>query len=394
MISFSAIPRLHAVGSVFLAGLVCVATVTGLDRASIGAEWSLTGKVDQRFEFDDNARLRSSGSDVLYGSTTSPEGRYRYRSPTLDFNVFARLDFSRYSDSLFDTEDQELRTSSTYRTERGIFALDGNLERDSTRTSEVDDTGNFETLATRLSYNVRPSYSYQLSQRDLVRLNFDYTGVDYDTRSLTGYRFYSGGASWENVYSRQTTLSIGVNASLQDAENATQSSFYVLQVGAVHSFSPRLQVSASAGPRFSEQETPLGTDTGIGVQFAAGVDYSISEQTTISATVSQSVTPSSGGASRERRTINVSANHQFLPRLTFVLPAYFQDDSDPNTNSTASDRTYFSVSPGLRWQITQDWDLSANYRYRWQEQGSGATASSHAAIVGFNYHPKAWFLAR
>lgn len=366
----------------------------GADRDAIGDEWSLTGKIDQRFEFDDNARLRSSGSDVLYGSTTSPEGRYRYRSPTLDFNVFGQLDFSRYSESEFNTEDQELRSSTTYRTERGNFALDANLERDSTRTSEVNDTGNFETLATRLSYNVRPSYSYQVSQRDLVRLNFDYTGVDYDTRSFTSYRFYSAGAGWENTFSRQTTLSLNVNASHQDAENATQSSFYALQAGAVHIISPRLQVSASAGPRFSESKSPIGTETGIGVQFAAGVDYSFSEQTTVSAAVSQSVSPSGGGASRERRTVNILANHRFLPRLTFVLSAYFQDDSDPNANNTTSDRTFLSVSPRLRWQITEDWDLSASYRYRWQERGSSATASSNAAIVGLNYHPKAWFLAR
>lgn len=390
----SAVAEARAACSILVAGCTLIAVAAGSGPNSHAAEWSITTKVDQRFEFDDNARLRTAGSDVIYGSTTSPESRYRYRSPTLDVNVFGRLDFSRFNEDVFNTEDQELRTTSTYSTERGLFTLDAEFERDSTRTSEVDDTGNFETIATKLGYSVNPSYSYQATQRDLLRVNFGYAGADYDTRSFTGYKFFSAGAGWENLFSRSTTLSVSGTASRQDANNGTQSDSYVLQAGVVHSFSPRLRVSGFAGPRYSEEKSSTSKETGIGVQFAAGVDYSYSPQTTISAQLSQSVAPSSGGSSRERLTANVTANHRFLPRLAFSLATYFQDDSDPNANSTSSDRTFLSVSPQLRWQITQDWDLSASYRFRWQERNQGAAATSNAVIVGLNYHPNAWFLAR
>jgi len=304
------------------------------------------------------------------------------------------LIFSRFNDDIFNSEDQTLRFVSGYKTARSVWALNADLERDSTRTSELTDTGNFEVIATRLRYSLRPSYSYQVSQRDLIRLDVGFTDVSYDAGTLTDYRYFTAAGRWERSFSQLTTLSLSANAARQETENDVESDSYSLQAGVSHSFSPRLEISAHVGPRFSSDKLPTGKQSGVGVQSGARVRYDMDEQTSVSASATHSVEPSGGGSLRDRRRFSISARHRYLPRLAFAFSADYQEDSDPNGNNAASDRTYFSVSPSVTWQMKQDWDISAFFRYRQQEFSGGSVGASNSVILSLNYHPRAWFLAR
>jgi hypothetical protein len=360
----------------------------------IAAEWSITSTLNQRFVADDNIQMQSGDASETFGSTTSPESRYRYRSPALDLNVFGRFDFARFNDSLYNREDQTLRSVSSYETTRSIWGLNADLERDSTRTSEVTDTGNFQSIATRLLYRVNPSYTFQLSQRDQIRLDVGYADVSYDTNSLTDYQYYSSTAGWARVLSPATSVRLFGNAARQDTEIGVKSDSFAVQAEVTHFFSPRLETTASVGPSYASTKSSTAKNTSIGVRFSAQLKYVLDEQTSMTASASQSVDPSGGGSSRDRLVFGLSADHRFLPRLSFALSASLQDDSDPTGNNPASDRTYYSVSPSVRWRIAREWDLSASYRYRRQELGSGTDAESNAAVVSLNFHPKAWFIAR
>ena len=363
-------------------------------NASYAAEWSITTKIDQRFQVDDNIRLRSDGAKTTFGSTTSPESRYRYRSPTLDLNFYGRLEFSRFNDSIFNSEDQTFRSVSSYTTERSRWGLNADIQRDSTRTSETTDTGNFESIATRLLYRIVPSYSHQLTQRDALRIDIGYTDVSYDTNNLTDYRYYSVTAGWTRVLSQSTSLRFFGNAARQDTESDVVSDSFALLGEVAHFFSPRLQATASVGPSYATTKFASENQDSFGVQFATNVKYTFDEQTSLTGTASQAVSASGGGASRQRIVFGLNADHRLLPRLTLALSASLQDDSDATGDNSASDRTYYSVSPSVRWRITREWDLAASYRFRAQEVGGSANASSNAAFITLNYHPNAWFIAR
>ena len=142
------------------------------NKESLSAEWSVTTTIDQEFLFDDNPRLRTENYDPIFGSTTSPESRYRYRSPTLDISLYGRFDFARFNDKAFNSEDLNIRLDSEYTQERSIWGIDGLFARDSTRYTETADTGNFEDIATRLLFKLQPSYGYQLSEIDVPARGF------------------------------------------------------------------------------------------------------------------------------------------------------------------------------------------------------------------------------
>jgi hypothetical protein len=372
-----------------------VAVLTGLASTAADAdEWSLGATVNQRFEADDNIRMQSSGDDTVYGSITSPELRLRGRSPVLDVSLFGKFDFGWFSDSDLNTDDQQARLASTYRTETGIFGLDAEVDRDTTRTSELTDTGVFDVIARRLRYRLAPSYTAIVTPRNRLRVDGAYTDVTYDTGTLSDYAVVSGGATWQHDYTQKTEVTLGVSGYHYETTSGpdSETDLIALLFGVNHKYSERLSVSANIGPRYATIDNALGRENSIGVQLGAGVEYLMSEQTTISGSVDRSVSGSASGTTPERNTLRLSIRHQFLPRWDFLFGALYIKDEDDSTSGTGG-REYISLEPAVRWQVARNVDLSTSYRYRRQEFDSGSEADSNAVFITLTYRAMPWILA-
>ena len=227
-----------------------------------------------------------------------------------------------------------------------------------------------------------------------LRVDLGYTDVSYDTDTLTDYSYWTLGGSWSQEFSELTGLSVSLNAARQDAENAVTSHVIGLSAGIRQTFSPRLNADLSIGPRYSFKEFSFEEQGSLGVAFGTGLQYAWTQRTSLSATASQSVEPSGGGALRNRLRLGVYVEHRYLPRLTLSISADFQNDTDPSDNDRSTARNYVTFSPRFKWKMTEEWDLSGSYRFRRQEfSDAGTAANSNVVLVTVTYHPFAWFIS-
>ena len=117
------------------------------------------------------------------------------------------------------------------------------------------------------------------------------------------------------------------------------------------------------------------------------------QKTSFSGSVERAVVPSGGGAPKEKRTLRVSARHQFLPRWLFLFGATYIQDED-ETFSGTDQREYLSLQPTVRWRVARNIDLSTSYRYRREESDSAPKADSNAVFLTFTYRAKPWTWSR
>ena len=96
----------------------------------------------------------------------------------------------------------------------------------------------------------------------------------------------------------------------------------------------------------------------VGYSLSASVDYELSELTTLGASFSRQIEPTSSGSPLQRNRFEVNARHQFQPRLSGSLRAFFQLESNPTDDPAASrDRDFFSIEPRLTWMVAEDWEI-------------------------------------
>jgi predicted porin len=308
----------------------------------------------------------------------------------LDVNLFAKLDFAFFNQSELNTDDQLLRLASTYSTERSIWALDAELDRDSTRTSELTDTGNFDDISRRFRYSILPSWTAIITPRNRLRLNAGYTDVSYDTSTLSDYTYVTGGATWLHEYTEKTELNLRLTGGHYEANDTnSESDVIAFLVGATHSFSPKLKISGSIGPSYLSTESPTQSEDSVGLQFAGSAEYLLNERTSFLGSIERAISPSGGGAPIERDTIKFSGKHQFHPRWSLLFTATYIHN-DESTSSGQDGRDYVSIEPTARYQLSQNFDLSASYRYRRQEIGDGLEAHSNAAFITLTYRAMPW----
>jgi hypothetical protein len=363
--------------------------------AALATEWSIEGRANQRFEFDDNIRLRTTDVETAWGGVFSPEMDLRRRSELWDVTLNTKLAFSRFNDDSLNYEDQFVKLNSGYRTELGTLGLEGKLIRDTTLTSEVTDTGRLDENARRESYNFSPSWSYTLSPRDNFTLSAGWTVVDYHTSSLTDYRFLLGSGSWTRslteVHELDATVFTTHYKTIEGDDLERQ--MYAGEAGLNWIFSERFQARLAGGPRYIRTDVSGSDGDGdFGFILDASASYQFDERTILEAGAARSVEPSGEGTTFERDTLELSVKHDLSPRLLLGLEALYLENEDTG-DDRVGDRKYYSIQPRIRWRLAQDWDLTASYRYRAQKsRGSVSWADSNSVLMTVTYRSPKWVL--
>jgi len=380
-----------------------LAALVWLGAGSVQAEeWSVDGRVRGTTEYDDNIRLSPTDAQDDIAFTVSPEVDLQRRGSRLDLTLNTRLDFSRFvKDSDLNTNDQRFLLDTDYRTMHGSWGLEAEINRDSTRTSEVADTGRFIDIARKELYRVAPSRSHMLSPRDVIELGGDATIVRYDTSTLTDYNSYSVSGSWAHDLTAVDQIQTNVFGSLFETQvdNETESRLVGGVVTWRHNASEQLQTTIGAGPRYLETEAPrlVGgtvqrrTESSVGYLFNGGIRYQIDPETLFDGTVGHSVEPSGAGEPLERTSAEVNLRWQFDQAFWFGMNGALQF-SEESTGSATVDRTYLGLSPSINWNVTRDWLLSTRYRFRAQKRENESTAYGNAVFVSLSYQFEQWTL--
>jgi hypothetical protein len=276
-------------------------------------------------------------------------------------------------------------------------SLNGAFTRQTTRTSEDEDTGRDFSDAVRLSGSGGLSGSYQLTE--LVSLGAQTGGVytTYDTSDFDDFFNVSAGPF--------VTVQLSQKDSVQFATRYTrferlsgldrESDAYSGDVTYTHILTEQVRVSVRGGANHVRTDleelngSTVVSRTENNSGFEGGVTVSYTEERgQLNATFDKGLVPSGEGRLQDRNSVRLNASYRATPIVTADLTATFIDQTSADDDGT--DRTFFSVEPGLVWRFLPDWDFRVAYKFRTQDRDTDGRAYSNGARASVTWRMPGW----
>ncbi len=143
--------------------LLCVLAAAALAMVPPGrgdADWTGSAKISQYGRYDDNIFLSPTAPISTFGFITEPELELKSRTPDTELSLIARLSYNAFTNSAVrDSFDQFFRGVVVHQTRRSMIGASAEFDRQTSRTSEIIDTGRVSANARRQRVNAAPRVS-------------------------------------------------------------------------------------------------------------------------------------------------------------------------------------------------------------------------------------------
>ena len=382
---------------------LAVAGVLAAEGAPRAGEWHGEAGVSEQLSYDDNIGLTTASPTSAWGSTTMPNLTLTYTVDPLDLELHTRLDFTRYpSEPGLNSNDQQAQVSASYDLPRSHLTLAGEVLRNTSRSSELDDTGraildNIRRRSTRL----QPGWTYRATSLDSFSLNADVQDVSFASDALTGFRQYRGQATWGHALSRTTSIGGSLLGSRfePDAGRRPATDSLAAQAEIAHAALPRWQARLAAGIRYTRAEggaAPADDSGSAGFLLDGSTTYRPNARTALTGSIRRALEPSAGGELVQRDAVSLSLGYRWTRSISLALGLGYQhqESAGGDDERLQAMRSSFRVVPNLSWQLARRWGLSLSYAYRRQDLDNGGTRSgdavSNAVNLGLTYETGAW----
>lgn len=397
--------------SIALLVLACI--VFGKDLAA--AEWTLKGSLVQQLKYDDNIVL-STRKESVAGYLLTPSLQASRKTGALDVAFAGQGDISRYDDSRWDCDNYNLGSNNDYRTKRSVFSLKGGYAVNCSYSQQIEDTGIIVPNSQSVNYQLAPSWTWQWTSRDQLALNTSYSktsfsdslgGVASNTNNVfSGNDTYTVNLGGKHEWSRRLSLNGNLNFSnvqFTGANTSTQNLFG-FQLGANYKINHYWDASAGGGPMWVDNQQSLdgvtsGQNPSLSLGSVAHINLRYSGQLThFSTGFSNSVAPSAIGQTLQTSSIFANSSYRLTQHLLLDLTSNYSrgesigDQSSDNPTSQFN-RSYFTVTPGIAWELAKSWRLKGSYVYRWQDYQQDnnlqnlnvGTSDSNAVMFSLGY---------
>jgi hypothetical protein len=364
-------------------------------------QYSLEYGVDTRYQFNDNVGLRPDNEVDVNGVELALPAELSLSEE--HYNAYARgeVSSSKYDDSGYNSDDQELELGGEYNFERGGIAANAALDRDSTTDTAFLDNGVVGATADRVErYTAGVNGLYYLSQSNALIGGLYYSQNDYDTPTLVDNENRGGYLGVSHQYTENTVLRLQANVGRfeNDARIGVESDSVGLQAGFSTNFTENLTVSALGG--YSEVETEYFRVAGLPVPeddktsgwiLNSALEYT-GDRSSISASFLRRETASADGYLIVNNQLEVEYNYQLTERIKLLLEV-IGGNSGALDEDINNDRDYISGKVRSTYQLTEDWFVSAGYTHRYQDR-ERASGDANANIVDlsiiFKPNPLSW----
>ena len=358
------------------------------------AQMSFKYDIRASAESDSNVRLTTTKTKIQ-GGVLSTNFALTSRTPTLDLGLNGGADFSKFDESRFDSNDQDVAAHANYTTGHSKLGVNASYKRNSTRSSELEDTGRFQDAAIRREQgNVGVHWNYTINRTNSVELSAQHSEVEYATDRLRDYDVNGATLTYTHVLNKRVSLQ--AQAYLQEFQ--TKGGFEIAadtfggQIGVVAALSKKFSLTALVGTAKTDQdiETPFGTVSQSSNNFVLNskLRYSVPRYE-ISMGLTRSITPSGNGFV-QLSTIGRGNVLYRLGKYTQIFADIVAGSNETVDNTFSAKRDFQSASAGLRVRFAKAWRLSARYRYRTQEPfNSNSKAKSNAVYLTLHYQPLA-----
>jgi hypothetical protein len=143
-------------------------------------------------------------------------------------------------------------------------------------------------------------------------------------------------------------------------------------------------------------EDPGRDSDELGYRIKFNMRYEISDQTLTRVSLSHDTEPSGDGDQVVRNRATIGLDHKLTPLTTARFNLDYADNVDilgSEGSGTADEDTsrYTSVRPAVAWQLTEDWSLEAQYRFRYRLfDDDGGSATSNSVFLTLQYNFPTW----
>jgi hypothetical protein len=385
-----------------LGTIIGVAICAGGSSVS-AQEWKLESNISQRVLYSDNLLLSRDREIETVGFITTPALLLERNSPTSHFALDGRFEFAEYIDhSDFNSQDQLLDLQFDQAlTERAGIRLDASFTHDTTLKSEQDITGRFlDDSIEFISWNVGPGFAYRLTPVDemVIRGNYRETTY-YDTNEKTDYQYFGPAMDFRHQLNEleAVTATIGATRFIPDEPGDDYTDTISTLFGYSYRSSERFSISGGVGVAYSMRHEDPGNDTDdVGFRLKFNTNYDLSDQTRLRASVSHDNEPSGDGDQVVRNRATFGLDHKLTPLTTARLNIDYTDNvdiigSEGDETSDEGTSRYTSVRPAIAWQLTEDWSLEAQYRFRYRLfDDDGGDATSNSVFLTLQYDLPTW----
>ncbi|PHS29815.1 MAG: hypothetical protein COA95_11050 [Methylophaga sp.] len=291
-----------------------------------------------------------------------------------------------------DTETPFIRFNSTYNTVRSQYGLSASYIEATSRSTALEDTGDFSTQSINRTRSISPSYSYQLTERDTLSLSGSYRERLSSTTSFSDTETKSVTAGWQRQFSER--LNAGLNGTFSNYKSegialSTDDDSYNLSTSFTYNWSELWDITGSVGVRtLNSERTTIVTgindsDRSVGSTFGFSA-IRTDDINTYALDASRDLSPSGTGDVNETARISASWAHHISERLSANVLASYQKSTSALDDSNEK-RENINFSPSVSWQLERNLNINFKYTYRKQTQESGSSADSNAVSVTLNY---------
>jgi len=397
--------------SIALLVLACI--VPGKDVAA--AEWALKGSLGQQLHYDDNISLSTIRKESVAGYLLAPSLQASRKTGALDIALEGQGDIRRYDDSRWDCNSYNLGSNNDYRAKRSVFSLSGGYAVSCSYSQQITDTGLLVPASQAENYRLAPSWTWQWTPRDQMTLGTSYSKTSYsnslnDSASNIGTGFsgndtYTVNLGGNHEWNRRLSLNEKLFFSnVQYTEpNASTQNLFGFQLGANYKINHDWAISAGGGPLWVDtqlsSDSTSGQSSSLSLGSVANINLSYSTQLTqFSTGFSNAVNPSAIGQTLETSSTFANYSYHLTKHLLLDLTSNYSRSKsiggqsfDNSTNQF--NRNYFTVAPGIAWELAKNWKLKGSYVYRWQDYQqdnnfqnlNAGTSDSNAVMFSVGY---------
>jgi hypothetical protein len=372
--------------------LACVV----LAQVAWADEYSLEYGVEAGYEYDDNVRLTPDQEIDISGGVLSVPITLSARTETRSMELAGQLDSSKFNESDYDSNDQDIQGKINQKFERGDLEGYAGYTRDSTRTSEFLDTGVVGLDAVRReAAKAGISGSQLITEKNGVIGGIDYLSVDFAKEPYVDYNFYSGYLGGTHQWSERTRLRLQAYANRY--ENGGQIDVTSDTIGGQAGFdsdlSEKLTTSLLAG--WAEVDTTYNSnlpqvpndDNDGALLFQASVTYR-EERYQLAARFLDEPQPSADGVLVESRRMTVDYRYRLTERSRLDL-ALTGGQRQAVSGGEFNERDYARGSIRLDYRLSSSWYVAGRYVYSWQDQKQATgDADSNAVYLNLIYQPE------
>lgn len=407
-------------------------------------EWYVQPSVKVSTQYDNNLLLTPVHHTGTTEATVAPHLEFGAAQANWDVQGSAEWRGHRYwGQNGLNGNDQVYNLSSLYRTPRTTWQLGASYAKESVTANSlfIPDIGLVSSVTPRITRTVNPSWTWQMSQRMQLLLNYQTSVVTYNApgSSLVNYTSRDGSATLQYQWSHRNQLTAELDQSYfnvpqlslsqigQPAYTETVNGLFTLLpnpqlqrntsttdsalLGWSHTFSPTLSGNISMGTSRTDSDivvqsctastspsiyfvngqfVGLGTctqtanstytETSSGYLYSAGLDKQF-QLTQVTLSLGRQISPSGIGAQVRMDSATLGVNRTFSPRLSGGLDlSGYRIRSISSASPPLTDRDLDEGSINLTWDWTRQLTVQGGYRYVEQKYLSNSVKAHDNAV--------------